>query len=267
MYCRFICIPEALPSCNVWEVISINNIIIVFKIVLLCCRFHNYDYYQSMGVVRGVGNFMMEVARCVGLIRGIIQEKAQYHDVRNFPQDTLDFFLLCIELAYRELLVLDITGHLTQSQGEALEMVCWYFVIIKELEQLGHRQLQESSAPIDSVTLVHTGAVGRPRYDIPDHSLELLLEKRFTVPQMSSLFGVSMSTIRRRMTILGLFVRSYYPTMPETELDAIVMDIQHQYPMCGNRQMQGHLLLRGYRIQQSRIRESQRRIDPSETAL
>ena len=55
--------------------------------------------------------------------------------------------------------------------------------------------------------------------------------------------------------------------MPETELDAIVMDIQHQYPMCGNRQMQGHLLLRGYRIQQSRIRESQWRIDPSETAL
>ena len=44
------------------------------------------------------------------------------------------------------------------------------------------------------------------------------------------------------MTTLGLFVRSYYSTMPDTELDAIVMDIQHQYPMCGNRQMQGHLL-------------------------
>ena len=213
-----------------------------------------YDDYQSMGVVRGVGKFMMEVARCVGLIRGIMQEIAQYHDGRNFPQDTLDFFLLSIELAYRELLVLDITGHLTQSQGEALEMVRRCFVIIKELERLGHRQLQDSSAPIDSVTLVHTGAVGRPRYDIPDHSLELLLEKRFTVPQISSLFGVSISTIRRRMTILGLFVRSYYSTMPDTELDAIVMDIQHKYPMCGNRQMQGHLLSRGYRIQQSRIR-------------
>ena len=130
-----------------------------------------YDCYQSMGVVRGVGNFMMEVARCVGLIRRIIQEITQYHDGRNFPQDTLDFFLLSIELAYRELLVLDITGHLTQSQGEALEMVHRCFVIIKELERLGHRQLQDSSAPIDSVTLVHTGAVGRPRYDIPDHSL------------------------------------------------------------------------------------------------
>ncbi len=32
--------------------------------------------------------------------------------------------------------------------------------------------------------------------------------------------------------------------------------------MCGNRQMQGHLLSRGYRVQQVRIRESQRRIDP-----
>ena len=38
-----------------------------------------------MGVVKGIGNFMMEVARCVGLIRGIIQEIAQYHDGRNFP--------------------------------------------------------------------------------------------------------------------------------------------------------------------------------------
>ena len=213
-----------------------------------------YDYYQSMGVVRGIGNFMMEVARCVAFIR-IIQEITQYHDARNFPQDTLDFF------AYCELLVLDITGHLTQSQGEALEMVRRCFVIIKELERLGHRQLQDSSVPTDSITLVHTGAVGRPRYDIPDHSLELLLEKRFTVPQISSLFGVSISTIRRRMTTLGLFVRSYYSTMPDTELDTIVMDMQHQYPMCGNRQMQGHLLSRGYRIQQFRIRESQRHID------
>ena len=136
-----------------------------------------YDYYQSMGVVRGIGNFMMKVARCVGLIRRIIQKITQRHDARNFPQNTLDFFLLSIELAYRELLVLDITGHLTQSQGEALEMVRRCFVIIKELERLGHRQLQDSSVPIDSVTLVHTGAVGRPMYDIPDHSLELLLER------------------------------------------------------------------------------------------
>ena len=42
---------------------------------------------------------MMEVARCVGLIR-IIQEITQYHDARNFPQDTLDFF------AYRVLILL-----------------------------------------------------------------------------------------------------------------------------------------------------------------
>ena len=132
----------------------------------------------------------------------------------------MDFFLLSIELAYRELLVLDITGHLTQSQGEALEIVCQCFVIIKELERLGHRQLQDSSAPIDSMTLVHTSAVGRPMYDIPDHSLELLLEIRFTVPQISSLFGVSISTIRRQMrdyllghTIQQCLILSYTPLL------------------------------------------------------
>lgn len=34
------------------------------------------------------------------------------------------------------------------------------------------------------------------------------------------------------------------------------------FPNCGNRQMQGHLVARGYQIQQSRIRLSQRRVDP-----
>ena len=114
-----------------------------------------------------------------------------------------------------------------------------------------------------SVTIVHNG-FGRPRYDIPESSLELLLENRFTVPQISA---VSVSTIRRRMSELRLLVRSFYSTISDSDLDAIIMGIQEIYPMCGNRQMQGHLLSRGYRIQQSRIRESQRCIDPHGTAL
>ena len=33
--------------------------------------------------------------------------------------------------------------------------------------------------------------------------------------------------------------------------------------MCGNSQMRGHLLARGFRVQQTRIREAQRRVDPA----
>lgn len=64
------------------------------------------------------------------------------------------------------------------------------------------------------------------------------------------------------MTEFGLSIRAQYSIITNAELDGIVREIQGQFLMCGNRQMQGYLLSRGYRIQQSRIRESQRRVDP-----
>ncbi len=102
---------------------------------------------------------------------------------------------------------------------------------------------------------------------ISQSSLELLLENRFTVPQIARMFEVSVSTIRRRMSELGLFVRAYYSTISDRDLDELVSSIQQQYPMCGNRQMQGHLLYHGHRVQQISLRDSQRRIDPNGTAL
>ena len=79
---------------------------------------------------------------------------------------------------------------------------------------------------------------------------------------MADMLGVSVRTVRRRMCEYGLSIRAQYTTISNEELDGIVRVIQQQFPMCGNRQMQGHLLSRGIRIQQSRIRESQRRVDP-----
>ena len=73
--------------------------------------------------------------------------------------------------------------------------------------------------------------------------------------------GVSVRAIRRRMTDFSLYIRAQYSSLTDQELDAIVCDIQSQFPMCGNKQMQGHLS-RGHRVQQSRIREAQRRVDP-----
>ena len=36
---------------------------------------------------------------------------------------------------------------------------------------------------------------------------------------------------------------------------------ENEFPLCGNRLMRGHLLALGLRVQQQRIRESQRRVD------
>ena len=41
---------------------------------------------------------------------------------------------------------------------------------------------------------------GRPRFIIPKEQLEVLTENRFTVPQMADMLGVSVRTVRRRMS-------------------------------------------------------------------
>ena len=43
--------------------------------------------------------------------------------------------------------------------------------------------------------------------------------------------------------------------------------IQSRFGLCGNRQMMGHLLTFGVRVQQERLRESQRRVDPGGCAM
>ena len=61
------------------------------------------------------------------------------------------------------------------------------------------------------------------------------------------MIGVSV----RRMDDFGLSIRAQYSSITDSELDRVVNEIKIQFPMCGNRQMHGHLLSRGYRIQQS----------------
>ena len=64
-----------------------------------------------------------------------------------------------------------------------------------------------------------------------------------------------------------LSIRAEYSLLTDAELDDIVESIHQDFPMCGNRQMQGHLLSRGYWVQQLRIREAQRRVDPDGTVM
>ena len=58
-----------------------------------------------------------------------------------------------------------------------------------------------------------------------------------------------------------------YSTVSDQQLNAVVSEIQNQFPTCGNRQMQGHLAACGVRVQQRRVREAQRRIDPHGSVL
>ena len=108
---------------------------------------------------------------------------------------------------------------------------------------------------------------GRPRLDVSSTQLEYLLNLGLSCPQIASLLGVSLSTIRRRMTDCNLSVSSVYSQISDHELDILVADIKHSFPNCGYRLMYGHLLNQGYRITQMRIRDSLHRVDPDGSVL
>ena len=82
--------------------------------------------------------------------------------------------------------------------------------------------------------------------------MSYLIDNRSTAPQIADMLGVSVRTVRRRMTEFSLSIGDQYSDLSDHDLNGVV-EIQRDYPMCGNRQMQGHLLSRGLRLQQSRI--------------
>ena len=171
----------------------------------------------------------------------------------------LDNYRSSLELVYRDIVMQQAIGF-DSNREQACELIRQVLVIIDEMEALQLTQ-QWHTAP-RSVT----NGVGRPRFQVPKEQLSLLMERRFTIPQIAELIGISTRTLHRRMSEYGLSIRSTYSELTEVELDDVILSIHEEFPMCGNKQMTGHLLSRGIRVQQSRVRDSMRRIDPEGTA-
>ena len=153
-----------------------------------------------------------------------------------------------------------LSGTLHSSETTVLEYlaeaskICLYVdsLLIHQEENVCPRQVQVQLA----------GAVGRPAFSISYHQLHYLIDSRFSVPQIAELLGVSVSTIRRRMSTYDLSIRVTYTSITDERLDELVASVQRQFPNWGNRQMYGHLISRGIRVQYHRVRESQSRVDP-----
>ena len=182
-------------------------------------------------------------------------------DLQNFqdeiPADVVDSSVLSLQIAYRELLVQEQLDGLCLDPAAALLREA-----MKEIkdEASHHPQLLSPS-------LVYSGGVGRPRFDLPDGQLTALVENGFTGPQIALIVGVSLSTVRRRMAEFGVTVSSQYSQLSDEGPDQLVIDIKELFPTCGNKQMLGHLRSRGYRIQQIRVRESLMRVDPEGSVM
>ena len=103
---------------------------------------------------------------------------------------------------------------------------------------------------------------GRPRLEIPFEHLRFLLERKFKVGEIASLFGTSKRTVERRMKEFGLSAATTYAPLPDQQLDELIRDIQRDFPNAGCKRVTGFLRARGVYMQQARIRQSMRRVDP-----
>ena len=222
---------------------------------------HNNDLFHVT-----VSDPWMESFRFGQSIRALLSDLWTIED-EEITLACADGYLWRLEVFLRELLAMESLG--------ALERHCSSGSSVLRCISEGHRRmlavvddLQCRFDPSDEhsertpVIPSLSGGVGRPQFDIPQSQLEFLLQVGFSVPRISCLLGVSVSTVRRRMTLYGLSVQSLYTPLNNEQLDAIVSELQGQFPTAGNRQMCGLLRARGIRIQFHRIREAQRRVDP-----
>ena len=159
-----------------------------------------------------------------------------------------------IELVYRDLIAKEVAGELVSEEQEVLPIIAEAYLHLRELVQSIELLPPPGSQPFQVID-----GVGRPSYHISYHQLDALISMHLSVPQIARVIGVSVSTVRRRMSEYNLSIRNTYSTISDAELDAIV---QQQFHGWGNRQLYGSLVAHGIRVPHQRVRESQRRVDP-----
>lgn len=186
----------------------------------------------------------------VSLCRRVKLLVASFEEGRE--PDKLDSLVFHVDRLYRLLLALANTSStVLKAVGKSLSL----------LEELNRTQ---STGRVCGYTpsVVLEDRRGRPKFDIKKEQLEYLLHLGFNCPRIADVLGVSLSTIRRRMSEFGLSITALYSTITDQELDALVSQIKVEFPNCGSRLMHGHLLCRGHQISQARIREALHRVDP-----
>lgn len=162
---------------------------------------------------------------------------------------------------------LDLLYNTTLRYAEAFELDESVVQLISEAKDLiSEGNETELYSTFDS-PLVFSGQPGRPKFLIPEEILRFLLDKCFTVKNMATLLGVSQRTVERRMNEFGLCIGSCYSDISDSDLERTVRNLIVEYPNVGYKRMSGLLLARGLRIQQDRIREMMRSVDPHGTLL
>ena len=135
--------------------------------------------------------------------------------------------------------------------------------IRSELQELA-RPLQENLLPCGETirtATISTGAAGRPPLSLNMDDISNFRSLGFSWVDISSLYGVSARTLRRRRQESGVGVHSH-DSITDADLDNIVGDILEIIPQAGRNLVRGSLQNRGVHVQRRRVVESIQRIDP-----
>ena len=140
-----------------------------------------------------------------------------YQDGRQLGIEQLETYEWSIELVYRELIAMEALNNAHPDPGTLITIVQAALNTVRDLIT----SCQRRDATGYRAPLLVNGYVGRPSFLIPRNQLCNLLVLRFHVPQITTILGVSVRTIRRRMTDYGLSVRSFYTNISDSDLECV----------------------------------------------
>jgi AraC-like DNA-binding protein len=118
-----------------------------------------------------------------------------------------------------------------------------------------------------TVEQISNGRRGRPKLNISQDQLQFLLERGFTITDISQMLGVSVRTVERRLHNFGLSATEFFSNIDDASLDRTIHRILQDFPSFGYRRMKGALVSRGIKVQQARIQEAMRRVNPEGVLL
>jgi len=111
------------------------------------------------------------------------------------------------------------------------------------------------------------GSVGRPKFDITREQLEYMINYNISLSKIAHALGVSKSTIKQRVREYGISVRLQEGILSDSELEALVRDIQREFPNAGYQRIYSQLKSRSVKVTQARVRETIHRTDPEGIAM
>lgn len=121
---------------------------------------------------------------------------------------------------------------------------------------------------VNTLEVLRSGNVGRPRYSISEEVLLHLRSSGFTWTKIAQRLLVSRWTLRRRVVEFGIEDIASFSVISDDELDNLVERFMSDHgTMVGYSLVSGHLRSLGVRVQRDRIRDSIGRVDPENSRI